>query len=73
LCVESVFGQKERVYSSWEQETHFGGAHPMQPKLLFGDKDLGRAFQELNETWEVELPIEASLKGIRIWAGHFKS
>ena len=34
----------------------------MQPKLLFGDKDLGRAFQELNETWEVELPIEASLK-----------
>ncbi len=35
----------------------------MQPKLLFGDKDLGRAFQELNETWEVELPIEASLKG----------
>jgi hypothetical protein len=24
---------------------------------------LGRAFQELNETWEVELPIEASLKG----------
>ncbi len=35
----------------------------MQPKLLFEDKDLGRAFQELNETWEVELPIEASLKG----------
>ncbi len=35
----------------------------MQPKLLFGDKDLGRAFQELNERWEVELPIEASLKG----------
>ncbi len=24
---------------------------------------MGRAFQELNETWEVELPIEASLKG----------
>ena len=35
----------------------------MQPKLLFEDKDLGRAFQELNETWEMELPIEASLKG----------
>ena len=35
----------------------------MQPKLLFEDKDLGRAFQGLNETWEVELPIEASLKG----------
>lgn len=35
----------------------------MQPKLLFEDKDLGRAFQGLNETWEVELPIEASMKG----------
>ena len=27
----------------------------MQPKLLFGDKDLGRAFQGLNETWEVDV------------------
>ena len=35
----------------------------MQPKLLFEDKDLGRAFQEMNELWEAELPIEASLKG----------
>ena len=59
------------MYSSWEQETHFGGAHPIQPKLLFGDKDLGRAFQELNGTWEVELPIEASLK--RFLEGTFVS
>ena len=36
----------------------------MQPKLLFADKDLGRAFQGLNETWEVELPIEACVKGL---------
>lgn len=35
----------------------------MQPKLLYEDKDLGREFQEMNETWEAELPIEASLKG----------
>jgi putative transposase len=35
----------------------------MQPKLLFEDKDLGRALQEMREVFVEELPTEATLKG----------
>ncbi len=35
----------------------------MQPKLLFEDKDLGRAFQQMKEVFVDELPTEGTLKG----------
>ena len=35
----------------------------MQPKLLFEDKDLGRAFQQMKEVFVEKLPTEATLRG----------
>lgn len=34
----------------------------MQQRLLYEYKDLGRAFQEMHEFWEEELPLEGTLK-----------
>jgi putative transposase len=35
----------------------------MQQRLLYEDKDLGRAFQEMRELWQEGLPTEPALKG----------
>jgi len=34
----------------------------MQKTLLYEYKDLGRAFQEIREFWEEELPLEGTVK-----------